>query len=84
MILGLVGGMSFLIWKMKLQKKIIDHLSGIVFRDVGGGGGGGVTTPNGTAGGGGADIINIASVTNNSVIGTTNGNSARNPFPSSQ
>jgi hypothetical protein len=82
MILGLVGGMGFLIWKMKLQKKIIDHLSGIVFRDVGGGG---VTTPNGTAGGGGADIINIASVTNNSVNnGTTNGNSARNPFPSSQ
>jgi hypothetical protein len=82
MILGLVGGMGFLIWKMNLQKKIIDHLSGIVFRDVGGGGI--VTTPNGTAGGGGADIINIASVTNNSVNGTTNGNSARNPFPSNQ
>jgi hypothetical protein len=25
---------GFLVWKMKLQKKVVDHLSRVVFRDV--------------------------------------------------
>lgn len=30
-----LGGMGFLLWRMQLQRKIINHLTGIVFRDVG-------------------------------------------------
>ncbi|CAL8106904.1 unnamed protein product [Orchesella dallaii] len=30
-----VSGMGYLLWRMQLQRKIINHLTGIVFRDVG-------------------------------------------------
>ncbi|CAG7728866.1 unnamed protein product [Allacma fusca] len=33
---ALLAGMGLLVWKMKLQKKIIDHLAGVVFRDMSG------------------------------------------------
>lgn len=29
------GGVGFLLWRMQLQKKLINHLTSIVFREVG-------------------------------------------------
>jgi len=72
MILTLVGALGFLIWKMNLQKSMIDHLAGIVFRDVGG-------TPRTNP----TDISSAAAASVTSVV-SANGNSARNPFPSAQ
>lgn len=40
-----IGGMGFLLWRMQLQRKIINHLTGIVFRDVGSSNGSTTATP---------------------------------------
>lgn len=71
-ILTLLTGLGFLAWKMQLQKKVIDHLAGIVFRDV--------NQPPGSESGVGVTISNGVS---HNAVGSTRGNSDLNPFPSS-
>jgi hypothetical protein len=70
MIVILISGVGFLVWKMQLQRKLIDHLAGIVFRDV-----------NTTGAENNAQQSNNNQVIVNRVVGSTRGNSELNPFP---
>lgn len=35
LVIIVIGGIGFLLWRMQLQKKLINHLTSIVFREVG-------------------------------------------------
>lgn len=78
-ILCLIGGVGVLVWKMQSQRNIIDHLAGIVFRDVGPAGSSNSTTASPDVTGGLSNNANF----HNAVGGSMRGNSDLNPFPSS-